>query len=245
MNVMLSWLVENLNRVIPECLFKKELRGWLCRIRPGIIMEIVVTRGECIVQVGTPYTRTVDKLAKLVGSAGRVLVIEAEPDNACRLSEHVRHKQGHNITIICKGAWSERGKHNLILARNPLDNRVEDKEVLHDNDLVEGAYVGSQQIDIDTVDHMMEESGVDSVDFMAITVNGAELHVLRGMERMLKRTQRLFVKGHAISKESKAPLNQSIGDFLRGRGFRAVITKGSGSVVEEFGERTGDVFAWR
>jgi FkbM family methyltransferase len=198
-----------------------------------------------VVQIGTRYTGTIDKLVRLVGEVGRVVLVEASPENFERLSEHIKMKSLDNAIIIERGAWSEKKKHRFILAKNPLDNRIEDENIVHDNDLVEGGYVDQKEIEFDTVDNMMKEIGVNSIDFISITVNGAELEVLKGMEHMLDHTQRLYVKAHARHKETNRPINIDIVDFLNHRGFEAIITNATTAVVKEWGEREGDVFAWR
>ncbi len=209
-------------------------------------MAVLVKRGECVVQVGTPYIKTVDKLAKLVGKTGKVVIIEASRENVERLSSHVQNQKVSNVSIVAKGAWSKKGKRDFVRAKDPLDNRIADDNILHDNDLVPGGYIDNEEIDVDSIDSIAKELGVNSIDYVSITVNGAELQVLKGMEKILDHTQRLFVKAHARNKDTNKPINQEVASFLEQRGFRTVITRTSPSVVpDKWGRREGDVFAWR
>jgi len=246
MRKFLAWVTSALNNAVPESSLKNKFRACLYRYQGGLPVAALVKRGECVVQVGTPYIKTVDKLAKLVGKTGKVVIIEASCENVERLSSRVRNQKLSNVSIVAKGAWSKKGKRDFVRAKDPLDNRIADDNILHDNDLVPGGYIGKEAIDVDTIDNIAKELGVNSIDYISITVNGAELNVLKGMEKILDNTQRLFVKAHARNQENNKPINQEVASFLEQRGFKTMLTRTSPSVVpHQWGRREGDVFAWR
>jgi hypothetical protein len=61
-------------------------------------------------------------------------------------------------------------------------------------------------MEVDTIDNIMDDLHVRHLEFIEIAVNGAEMYILQGMEQMLPATQRVYVKGHATSKDKKANL---------------------------------------
>ena len=95
----------------------------------------------------------------------------------------------------------------------------------------------------------MELSNVcadDVPDIVIITVNGAELDVLSGMPASLRAVRRLYVKAHARHKDTGEPLNKEVAALLEAAGFETHVTLPSRSVAQEvWGQREGDVYAWR
>ena len=141
------------------------------------------------------------------------------------------------------------GTCRFLLAKRDEDHRIENTDIVIDNDLREkqesGAYRDCITVEASTIDLMMREAGVDRIDYIEITVNGAELDVIKGMEEIMPRTSIIFAKGHVRDQVTGQPLNRSITDHLRRHGFETAITISSKSVVKEWGLRDGDVYAWR
>jgi FkbM family methyltransferase len=241
---VLLWI----GRIVPDGAVKELLWLALLRVRPRACVpkELLIGRGDFALQVGTPNTWTVDRLRRIVGPTGRVVIIEAEPGNAERLTRYARSKAMTNVHVIPKAAWNRKGVHQLLVAPRSGDHRLEMPSVVHDNDLLRPDYYdGTQEIEVDTVDGMLADLGPTQVTFAEIAVNGAEPQVLEGMEETLRRTRRLMVKAHARDKESGRPVNVPIAAFLKDRGFHTRTTKPTPSPAEAWGMREGDVFAWR
>src|SRR5262249_30349348 len=160
------------------------------------------------------------------GPSGTVVIIEAEPANAERLTRYVRSKGMTNVHVVPKAAWNEKGVHRLLVAPRSGDHRLEMPAIVHDNDLLAPDYYeDTQGMGVDTVDGTPEELGAPEVRFAEAAVNGAEPQVLEGMERTLQRAHRLMVKAHARDKETGRPINIGVARFLADRGFQTRITK--------------------
>ena len=106
--------------------------GVVLKLRPYIPRELIVNRGDFVVQVGTPSTSTMHRLVKSVGSKGRVIVIEPAEVNLRRLGEYRQKHELHNVRIIPKAAWDKKGQHRLLVSSRPEDHRLENDRVLHD-----------------------------------------------------------------------------------------------------------------
>jgi len=128
------------------------------------------------------------------------------------------------VTVVPKAAYSKKGEQTFMVSDRPTDHKIEIQGIVHDNDLRRGAYVSAEIIETDTLDNMLSEIGVDHVDFVKITVNGAEFEVLKGMKKTLERDVKLWVKGHAL--KDGQPLNKFIVPFLRNRGFITQVIGG-------------------
>ena len=233
--------------MIPEGRVKHMLRGAASRINGELSKRYYVNSGDVAVQVGTPSVGTVRYLIDLVGPQGHVVVIEPEAANFRRLSEDPVIAGGQNVTLLNKGAWSSRGKLLLTVSKEEADHKIAVEGVIHDNDLVPGNYVGTQEIEVDTVDNMLEEVNCSKVDFVEIMVNGAELEVLKGMPRVCQQRVRLRIKAHAKLAESGEDIGQQIFDLLETRGFRTVRARQTAARKEAvgWGGRAGDIYAAR
>ena len=233
----------------PEGILKDQLRALGLRLVKTFPTELTLRKGETVVQVGsTPEPEDEEggevlTMAQIVGKSGRVIAIEPEERNIAGLRKKLEEKSLKNVTLIPKGAWSRKGKLRFLLSPHALDHRIEMPEVLHDNDLRPGNYQGFTEIEVDTIDNVLRDLGIDKVDYVKITVNGAELEVLKGMEETLKQDLRLWVKGHAI--KDGHPINSDIVSLLENKGFIAQIIGGGIAPISKDFVRAGDVYAER
>jgi FkbM family methyltransferase len=116
--------------------------------------------------------------ASLVGKEGRVVAFEADPDNAQRLREHVARNAFERIVVEEKAVWSK---------SDPVFFARTDPATSPDRGL--GRVVSSEAGDT------IQVSGVSldeyartqaGPDFLKCDVEGAEVDVFRGAERLLK-----------------------------------------------------------
>lgn len=245
----LKSLAIGLYGLIPEGRFRHVVR--LLTIRAGMTLprRVLVNRGDCVLQVGTPSPETICHYLELVGLTGRVIVVEPEENNFNRLAADPVIARAQNATLVRRAAWSRRECLALTVSKSEVDHKVEVPDIVHDNDYVPDNYVGTQMVQADTVDNILDELGLDRVDYAEIHVNGAELEVLRGMTKALLRTARLHVKGHAVRKGTGEPINLKISWLLHERGFRTAICARSkardDAVAQGWTYRAGDVYAAR
>jgi FkbM family methyltransferase len=116
--------------------------------------------------------------ARLVGKEGRVVAFEADPEIAARLREHMERNALGWITAVEKAVWSKPG---------PVSFARTDPATSPDRGL--GHVVSSEAEDT------IQVSGVSlddyartqaAPDFLKCDVEGAEVEVFRGAERLLK-----------------------------------------------------------
>jgi FkbM family methyltransferase len=227
----------------PEGRLKERLRRLGLRFFKRFPIELTLRKGETIVQIGAQPGGELLRLAQIVGERGRVIAIEPEPANVEGLRKTLEKNSVKNVIIIPKGAWSGKGKQRLLLSPHPGDHKITVPGVLHDNDLKPENYQSFAEIEVDTVDNILRTLGINRVDYVKITINGAELEVLKGMEETLRGDLRLWVKGHALKDDQ--PLHKAIASFLKERGFYVQIAKGEGTPVSKDFVRKGDIYATR
>jgi len=228
---------------VPEGWMKEQLKKLGLTFFKRFPAELTLRKGETIVQVGAPPEGEILRLAQIVGKRGRVIAIEPETANLKGIQKALEEKSVKNVILVPKGAWSEKGKQRLLLSPHPGDHKIGVPGVLHDNDLRSENYKSFTEIEVDTIDNILKGLEINHIDYVKITINGAELEALKGMEETLKGDLRLWVKGHAL-KDGQA-LHHSIASFLQQRGFLVQITKADGARISKDFIREGDVYAVR
>jgi FkbM family methyltransferase len=235
-------------RYLPESPAKEAIKVALLKIDNNLPYALHVNAGETAIQVGTPNPRTMIEYSRAVGARGRVIIIEAEPDNVERLRRAFPALPYRNVTIVAKGAWSAKGRLPLLLSPHSGDHKFAVPGISHDNDYrPENTYERSIDVQVDTLDSIVRAEGLARVDFVSITVNGAEMEVLKGADEVLaRRGLRLWVKGHPRQADGR-PINEAIIALLSARGFTAHRTAGEPAVGAHprWRVREGDVYAFK
>jgi FkbM family methyltransferase len=119
-----------------------------------------------------------------IGEQGRIVALEPDPENFRYLQQNAAANGARNVICIQKAAAGESGFLRLYVNReNRGDNR------LYANDLCDSSY----EVEVATVDAVLEECGVTRVDLVKIDVQGFEGHVLRGMKETIRRSDSLIL----------------------------------------------------
>lgn len=238
-------------RLLPEGGFKQKLCIKILSITNSVPLYLAVNKGDTAVQVGTPNVYTMRRFSRLVGKTGRIIIVEAEPGNAKVLESALLSMPNKNVTIVNKGAWSKPGTMKLEKSDEfKGDHKISVDDVFVDNDY-RTEFSSSVEIEVDTVDNILAELGCKSIDYLSITVNGAELEVLKGATQIIDQSEscRIFSKGHARVGDSRSgtPLNVYISEFLNKHGLTNIISRGErgSTAAEHWKHREGDVFAWK
>jgi FkbM family methyltransferase len=116
-----------------------------------------------------------------IGS-GRVIALEPDPENFEYLQKTIQANHATNVIAIPKAAGAAAGVTTMYRSStNRGDNR------LYANDLSDGTC----QVEVRTVDSMLAEMGVESIDLLKADVQGFEGHVLQGMQETIARSRNL------------------------------------------------------
>ena len=143
-------------------------------IAPG---AVCIDIGSCIGSISVP-------LWSIIGSDGKLISIEADPDNIARLGANLR-LNGYSDRWILNAAVTD-ADGTIQLRRFVGQNgwqTLGDPEFARD---VRYEFVKVKAMRLDTI---MADYGLAKVDFIKIDVEGAELEVLRGAEQVLRSYQ--------------------------------------------------------
>ena len=119
-----------------------------------------------------------------VGPRGKIVALEPDPENFRFLERTVAANGARDVTCIQKAASDAEGILRLYISiANRGDNRLWAYE-LSDN---------SFEVAVSTVDSMLGERGVRSVNLVKMDVQGYEGRVLRGMRETLGRSDHVIL----------------------------------------------------
>jgi FkbM family methyltransferase len=189
--------------------------GWCRRlVRPGMT---VVDAGA---HIGY-YTRL---FAELVGPAGRVLAVEPERENYSLLLRNIPSGTHEYVEAVDVALSDEEGEATLYVAAG---------HSIHS--LVHGYMPADEAVSVrvTTLDRLLEDRGIERVDFVKIDVEGAEPRVLAGMMRTIARSPGLAMivecNPDAIHTAGGSP-DAFVGS-LRASGFRVAAISSDRSLV--------------
>jgi len=238
---ILARVIVTLWRLVPEGPARNALRRLLYRIRLGIPRELLINDGDTVVQVGMWRLRSLRRAATSIGPRGRLLLIEASSEHAERAREFFAAQGLHNCTVVNAAGWHESGTLELHLAKEPSGFQVEGVRA----DMPHEPTGETRQVPAVRLDDVTREHGIDGVDYLEVTVNGAELQVLQGGEDVLKRTRRVLAAGMMRDPDTHEPLNRRVAEYLSSRGFRTTITRRGRVADQQWGHIDGHVYASR
>lgn len=112
-------------------------------------------------------------------NAGRVIAIEADPDNYHRLVMNIELNNAENIDAVNKAAWHREETLNFHVGEFSGQGSL--KEDLHDR----RRYTGTIQVQAEAADTILRDMNVQRVDWVKIDVEGAEYEVLCGLKETI------------------------------------------------------------
>jgi len=208
----------------------RETREHLPKECFGIAMDIVLRYYEGGLRSGGPKkekyysVRSSDTVAEMgaymgyyciylsekVGTKGRVIAIEPIKENIKYLSKNIQENKLKNVTIIPKGVWKEHGK--MTFHKKDQDKQSGSISIQYKNEK-------EAEIEVDSLDNILGENGIEKVDFMIIQLNGAEYEAMQGLTKV--KPENLAIAAR-YKKDGKrlAPL---IAEKLKSRGYNIKI----------------------
>jgi FkbM family methyltransferase len=179
-------------------------------------------RSGSILDAGANVGYTATVFAGVVEPPHRVYAFEPEPVNLRRLHRVVESRGLNDRIVIEAMAVGERtGEADLVVnPSHPGDHRIG-----------RGPSAESIRVPIVSLDEYVDAKGIAQVSFVKIDVQGFELAVSRGMERLLSRAPHLSV-AFEYSEETAHAYGYSGADLLRfytDRGFQLhLLTRSAG-----------------
>ena len=142
-----------------------------------------VREGSTYVEAGGFMGYHAIMMADHVGPQGRVIVIEAIPENCEIIRLNIEGNNLSHVTLIEKAVSDKAG--TLSMYRHSRQRASAYEHIAQGSTLFE--------IPADSIDGMLAEIGVTEVDYVRLQVNGVELEGLRGMSNTLSSDPELMI----------------------------------------------------
>jgi FkbM family methyltransferase len=163
-----------------------------------IIERFCPKEGDIVIDVGAHFGRYTIIASKRVGPNGKVIAIEAHPQNFELLNRNIKLNNLNNIISLNYAAFSKQTTVKLYLKSDEpsdaiyntlISNRVKSTDFL--------------EVQANTLDYLLQSNlvNLEKVNWIKIDVEGAELEVLRGSINVLANSKDivLLIEIHTLS----------------------------------------------
>lgn len=132
--------------------------------------------GDIFVEGGAFWGRYGKIASKKVGASGRVILIEASPDNQRTIEDLIKRDNLSNVTLVKAAVWSSKGKTNFVTWGNPAGHRIAVGDEFSSN---------IAEVELVTLDDLLPSLGIDVVDLLACDIENAEIEMVKGASSLL------------------------------------------------------------
>src|SRR5215216_3171654 len=178
--------------------------------------------GDIVIDVGAhigPYTL---KASKLVGLNGKVVAIEAAPDNFDILNRNIQLNKLTNVIALNYAVYSKEDKIRLYLLKVDKSSYTKYNIVMIDR----AQYNNEKnfvEVKANTLDYLLQSNGIkhEQVNWIKIDVEGAEFDVLKGAKNILSKSGNisLLIEIHNLTTHNTT-LYEPIKEFLNSYNFK-------------------------
>jgi FkbM family methyltransferase len=172
-----------------------------------IVERFTPKQGDTVVDVGAHMGRYTIISSKRVGPDGKVVAIEAHPNNFRLLNYNIKLNALTNVVTINSAAYSKKTPVKLYLPDE--EQGFTTHHSLMDNYLSTKYSNVTQKymlVEADTLDSLLSGAGIHSVNWIKIDVEGAELEVLKGAVDTLRRSNDISLLIEVHGRETYQPV---------------------------------------
>jgi FkbM family methyltransferase len=203
----------------------EEILAWTRTFNPDDEVGVFLSQlkeGFVVLDIGANVGLVSLLAAKKVGRIGRVYAFEPVPDIFARLQENIALNSFNNIEPVPLALSSQKGTAMISVAggASSLFRRVSDEFV---------------EVPTERLDDFVEREGIERVDAIKLDVEGAELHVIRGADKTIRRFKPIMmVEINPDTLKAAGTTPQELFDAIVSYGYKAhVIRKGKAVPVTQ------------
>jgi FkbM family methyltransferase len=202
---------------------------YFCRIGKGdflpghegyILTKFTPKEGDTVIDIGAHIGRYTITSSKQVGKTGKVVAIEADPDNFQLLKRNIALNNLTNVLPLNYAVFSTRTRMKLYeQSASAKYNSVMLSRAAKTKNYVE--------VEADTLDSILKQNGINQVNWIKIDVEGAEFEVLKGSTKTLSSNDiSLLVEIHNIGDPNHY---DNVVDFLKYHNYEITFENRYGS----------------
>jgi FkbM family methyltransferase len=187
-----------------------------------IIEHFRPRQGDIVIDVGAHIGKYTIIASKHVGEIGKVIALEADPENYEMLNRNIKLNGSTNVIPLNYAVYSKETNIKLFLPDEKSNHAIY-------NTLIRSRAKDEEKFIVvraNTLDNILQQNGITKeVNWIKIDVEGAELDVLRGASHTLSSSRdiTLFIEVHNI--DDGKNLYGSIMDLMKQHNFRLEFEK--------------------
>lgn len=180
-----------------------------------------VDEGDVVVDVGANVGVFTLKARRQTGRRGRVIAFEPEKKNYMRLCRNIGVNRFYNVLPVNVAVTDFDGIADFYVKDASVEHTLLPVTSLS----YETRTVATRKVRARRLLSVLNELGVNRVDFLKIDAEGVELEVLRGAKKLLadKRIRKVSVATYHSKEETKA-----VGSFLQSLGYFVRVFRNEG-----------------
>jgi FkbM family methyltransferase len=157
-------------------------------------------KGNIVIDCGAHIGKYTIYASKLVGKYGKVISFEPLPFHLETLLKNIQINHCENVHAFNYACW---------------DNNIKNQKLFVGRSDAEYSLIkrNNKYIKIRTIrlDYILKKMNIKSIDWIKIDVEGAELKVLKGLGKYIKKTKNMIIEIHSRKKQ--------VFDFLKRNGY--------------------------
>jgi FkbM family methyltransferase len=149
----------------------------------NLLKRFVPKHSDVVVDVGAHLGRHTIIASKRVGQKGKIVAIEAHPGNFEMLNRNIKLNRLTNVISLNNAVYSDKMKVKLYMP---------DEESGHYSTMTERREQTRKkfvEVNANTLDNLLQQNGIDEVNWIKIDVEGAEYEVLKGATNILSKSK--------------------------------------------------------
>ena len=147
------------------------------------LVQKIIKKNYIVLDIGANIGYYTLIFAKLVGDSGKVFSFEPESENFKILKKNVEINGYNNVILEQKIVSNIDGKSTLYVSKKAGSHRIYKPDY----------YVESLEIESISMDSYIEKNNIKKIDFIKIDVEGAELNVLQGIQKILDSNEHIIL----------------------------------------------------
>lgn len=190
-----------------HCPLNKEDFIVMTKHEEEIIGIFTPKEGDIVVDIGAHMGRYTIPSAKSVGVSGKVIAVEAHPYNFGILQHNLKLNNLTNVSTLNSAVYSKKANLKLYLPDEDLGYTMHHSVMTNYlstkyNNEIERKYI---EVEADTLDNLLKSSGITTVNWIKIDVEGAEYEVLMGAREILSTNKPISILVEVHGKETYGP----------------------------------------
>ena len=173
----------------------------------------LLREGMTVMDVGANLGLYSLLISRAVGPSGKVYAFEPVPEIFARLKEHIALNNATNIVPVPIALSDEKGTVKMSVAgsRSSFFRHLSGKFV---------------EVQVERLDDFVEREGIEKVDAIKIDVEGAELRVIRGADKTIRRDKPiLMVEIQAATLQAAGTTPEELFKTIVGYGYNAFVIR--------------------